>query len=289
MKRNIVLHFLISLLVAAMAPAQDEIDPKKLDKTIPPFKLATKVDAKGLQQWEAFPVHNCPACKGAKQEECLHCKHIETPTLCPECALTRKAPCHHCAGAGKLADPLEFAPCPGCNSHGIMICFMCGNRGRLNASAEYKGIKCMSCKEESGMDCTVCKGKRLVKSALKGKIGKANLKQLQKAKATARELMTAVVRYRATGVGRVDRKTFDALFKHAKSDFPELKDVSGLVKNLVRGVDQPQYKDNDKRIIAVFDRLRTNVVLYLIHQERVLDQCIARAEFNEKAGNKKQP
>ena len=272
----------VALLVSGALPAQIP-DIAEIKKGIPPIKLATKLDEKGLKQWDETPHQNCAACKAKKVEKCAHCDRIENPTKCPECNLTRKAPCHICAGAGKIHDPLEFAPCPGCNGHSVFVCYMCGNEGGVSfVGGGKRPQKCSLCKGNAGMPCMVCKGKRLVPSAFKGKVGKVPLKKLLKAKKELTKLITLVDAFAAKGKPRKDRKAFAALFKKTKSDFPALKKVIAQVDVITKGLDT-NIKDIERQQVHAFDRVKYYTLYYLLHQSQVLDLCIKRATFNEDA------
>ncbi|MEE2887642.1 MAG: hypothetical protein VX951_09450 [Planctomycetota bacterium] len=279
-----VSSFLIALLTLFLAshPAA-QIDLKAIQKNIVPVQLATKTDDKGLQQWDEYH-QNCPACKTKKILECGNCKHLEEPKLCPECKTTRKAPCHYCAGTGKLADPLKIAPCPGCQGHSVFICHMCANTGRIKiAGGGKKGVKCNVCKGNGGRACTVCSGNRQIQSLFKGKVGSTDLKKLRKTRSAIDKLIKDVVKFSAVGQSRIDRKKFAALFKKAKPHLPMTKKFLAQVDQLSKALDQPRFKGNDRTQMASMDRVRRYLLHYLLHQNQVLDACIKRAEFNAQA------
>lgn len=274
------------LLLAGALPAQVP-DIKEIEKSIPPIKLPTKIDEDGLKQWDEVPHQNCAVCQAKKTEKCTHCAHLDKPTKCPECNLTLKAPCHVCAAVGSIYNPLEFVLCPGCNGHGVFPCFLCNNRGGLLlVGGGKKPLKCGLCKGNAGMTCAVCKGKRLVPSAFKGKVGTVPLKKLLKAKVALSDLITKVDAFKAEGKPRKDRKRFAAMFKKTKSVFPALKKVITQVDRITKGLDIP-LKDVERQQVHAFDRVKLYVLYYLLHQSKVLDLCIERARFNEDAAKKR--
>lgn len=284
MRSITLLITLLALSISSTLSAQ--IDLKSIEKAIPPIAIPTETDAKGLKQWGEYQ-QNCPACKAKKILECRNCKHLETPKICPECNVTRKAPCHYCAGTGKLGDPLKVAPCPGCQGHSVFLCHMCGNKGRIMITGGgKKGEKCNVCKGNGGRACSVCSGKRLVPSMFKGKIGSTDLKKLRKAQVTLEKLIKDVVKFVAVGQSRVDRKKFASLFKKAKSDMPVLKKFLVQMEQVSKGLDQPRFKGNSKTQVDSMDRTRRYLLHYLLHQRAVLDLCIKRAEFNQQVGKK---
>lgn len=284
MRTPAVLTLLLALLFSTTLSAQ--VDLKNIEKAVVPIKIATKIDDKGQQQWDEYHA-NCPACKAKKVLECRNCKHLETPELCPECKTTRKAPCNYCAGSGALGHPMKVAPCPGCQGHSVYFCYMCGNQGRIKIiGGGKKGVKCGVCKGNGGRACTVCGGKRVVPAAFRGKVGSTKLKKLTKAKVNLDKLIKDVAKFRAVGVGRLDRKRFAGLFKKTKSDFPVLKKFLKQSEEVSKGLDQPRYKDNDKTQVASMERVQSYLLHYLVHQSKVLDLCIERAKFNEKVNKK---
>jgi len=282
---------LFALLLSGATDAQ--IPLADIEKGQPPIKMGTKLDAKGLQQFE-IEHQNCPACKGRKLLECTHCRSIEKPKKCPECNLKlvnkkRLAPCYLCAGTGKLANPLETAPCPGCMSHAHFPCHYCANRGEHHwVGSGGSGQKCTTCKGYAAMKCTVCKGSRVVPSAFNGKLEKQSLKKLNAAKDSLLRLMREVESFRLTGKGKLrkDQKRFSGYFKKPKAYFPPLKAIDAHVKKVVKGVNQPNVKDIEKRHRDAFDRMKFYTLNYLVHQKRTLEACISRAEFNQKVAKK---
>lgn len=278
---------LIVLLVAGALPAQIP-DLKEIEKSLPPIQLPTKLDENGFKQWDAVPHQNCLACKAKKVEKCTHCARLDNPTKCPACKLKGQARCHFCAGEGKFCNPLELAPCPGCDGHGLFPCISCGNRGGiLWKGGGSKPQKCNSCKGEAGLECTVCEGKGVVPSAFKGKVGSTPLKKLLKAREELSKLITKVEQFKAEGKGRKDRKLFLALFKKTKSDFPVFKPYTAFVEKIGKGVDNPSVKDNYKEQIYAFDRIKLYLLRSLLYQSKVLDLCIEREKFNEEAAKKR--
>ena len=275
---------LAALIAGLLCPVADaQIDVKAIEKSIPPITIPTKLDAQGLKQWGEFN-QNCPACKAKKFLECRHCKHLEEPEICAECDKTRKAPCHYCTGTGKLPDPLSQAPCPGCRSHSVFLCHMCANTGRIKiVGGGKKGVKCSVCKGNGGRACTVCAGTRLVPALFKGKVGSTDLKKLRKAKAVLETLTKDVLKFSAIGQSRIDRKKFSSLFKKARSTLLISKKFLSQMEAVSKGMDQPRFKGNAQTQVASMDLMRTYLVHYLLHQTKVLDLCIARAEHNAEA------
>lgn len=270
--------------VKAPPPKQQTKMIQDIEKSMPPVVLVTKVDSKGLKQWDKTPARNCPACKGSKLEKCQHCAVHEKPEKCPECKLKngRKAPCHYCAGKGRLFDELEWAVCPGCNGHSLFICYLCGNKGGISITGgSKKPQKCSSCKGEAGMPCKVCNGKRLVQSAFRGKVGQVKLAQLKQTKADVEKLISALQTFQCKGQPRTDRKEFAALFKDVYREFPSLKKAVALSEDVNKGLDAP-YKDIEKQQSEAYKRFVRYILYYLVHQEKVIDLCIARLEANEK-------
>ena len=275
---------LVALIAGLSGPAADaQIDVKAIEKSIPPITVPTTVDDKGLMQWGEH-TQNCPACKAKKVLECRHCKHLEEPEICAECDKTRKAPCHYCAGTGKLPNPLLLAPCPGCQGHSVFLCHMCANTGRIKiVGGGKKGVKCSVCKGNGGRACTVCSGTRQVPALFKGKIGTTDLKKLQKAKVVLETLIKDVVKFSAIGQSRIDRKKFSSLFKKAKTTLLISKKFLSQMEAVSKGMDQPRFKGNAQTQVASMDLMRSYLLHYLLHQNKVLDLCIARAKHNAEA------
>ncbi len=273
---------LLALLACAL-PAQLQLPQleKKVIPELPELKLPTEKDKKGLLQWKKFPTHNCLNCKTRKTEECLHCRVHEDPKICPECKVTRKAPCHVCAGEGKMANPLEEAICPGCSGHGFFICYLCSNTGEITYGSGGGPQKCASCKGVAGLACLVCKGKRLVPSAFNGKLGNASLKKLHKLKDGLPALMQKIDSFQIKGEPRKDRKAFAAILKEGNFAFPHFKKLNAHVELISKGLDQ-RHQGIGKKQNYAFERIRRYLLIYLVNQSRALDACIERAEANKK-------
>jgi hypothetical protein len=289
MRTWLSLTFLLPFVALLFAGALSAQVPnlKEIEKSIPPIKLPTKLDEDGLKQWDQFPHQNCLACKAKKTEKCTFCAHFEKPEKCPACKTKRLARCHICAGQGKFCNPLELAPCPGCDGHGLFFCYLCGGRGGLLFEGGGKRPqKCALCKGNAALPCMVCKGKGLVPSAFKGKIGSVPLKKLLKAKEEVSKLITQVENFKPEAKPRNDRKRFAALFKKTRRDFPAFKQLTAQVDKITKGLDKP-IKEIERRQVHAFDRIKYNVLRYLLYQSKVLDLCIEREKFNEEAAKKR--
>jgi hypothetical protein len=274
-----------ALLLCFALPAQFE-SAKDAEKSMPPVKVATKVDKNGLQQWDKSPNVNCPACKAKKLVKCTHCAHLEDSELekCVQCHKTRKAPCNYCQGKGALVDPLAQAMCPGCWGRGVLVCGSCANRGVIRwVGGGKKGQKCGVCKGHGGVPCEVCKGSGLVPSAFKGKVGSQKLKKLKNARKNLSLLIRKLESFHPKAKGREDRKKFSKMFAKVKSDFPVLKKLNAFVDTVMKRVDQPNVKDNHKEQAASWRRSKSHLLYYLVHQGKVIDACIKRIEANENA------
>jgi len=271
------------LLLCFAVSAQDKT-VAEIEKMMPPVKVATKLDEKGQKQWDKSPHQNCPVCEAKKTVKCMHCNHLDTPEKCVLCKKTRKAPCNYCLGTGALADPLKHALCPGCFGNGVVACDSCGNRGKIRwVGGGKKGTKCLICKGNGGVACEVCSGKGLVPSGFKGKIASQKLKKLKTGKKNLSQLIRQLESFSPLGRGRVDRKKFTKMFGRVKSDFPVLKKLHKFVDGMMKRVDQPNVKDNDKTQRRAWRRSKTFLLYYLVHQGKVVDLCIERAEANAKA------
>ena len=138
---------------------------------------------------------------------------------------------------------------------------------------------------KGGLPCHVCGGKRMVQSGLKGKIGKAKLKRLRKAKQTLAKMLATAQDFKMKDDLRKTRKAYAAMLKPGERDFPALKNAVKHMDKVLTGLDLRilDIETNQKQALGL---LRFNLRYYLTHEIAVLDLCIARAEFNEKAAKK---
>ena len=257
----------------------------------PTIERATHVDEQGLQQWEEFRAANCPACRSLKTTACQHCKDLEFNTRCLECDMKKKSPCRACGGKGQIPDPFVLVHCPGCYGAGIFPCDGCRGEGSYPVQGGgKKNQKCSSCRGAGAYACEVCKGRRLIpvikpKPSLQG----AKPKTLRTVLASAEKILQALHGFTATGTNsRKETKAYQKLMVPAVRSIPTLKLCSKMLENLMKTLAKGDgWQGNDEKKAHAFNRFLTYNKIYLMHQKKLLELSLGRAEFNTEVLAKK--
>ncbi|MFK7741152.1 MAG: hypothetical protein AB8H80_12610 [Planctomycetota bacterium] len=264
----------------------------------PRFFKADKVERKteagddGQHTWVAWHSPDCHSCKGVGKSTCVTCARFAKDAKdCPECH--RKDPkllveCRVCAGSGKLADPLESAPCAGCMGAGFLVCTVCGGGGQLKVGGAKRWSDCPTCRGDGGFPCGGCKGKRTMSSLqIKPSLRDAPLDKLLKAK---KDLDKTIAKFEAFapvgGKGaRKAVKTLGSAYSAAKKLHPAFKALPKSSKDYMnKTFAGKQFQGSDEREADTFKMLKRNAEYYLQWQRRMLQLAIERAETNAKAG-----
>ncbi len=284
------LWFLMLAVLSAPALAQKD---GKIQLLIPDrIERPVKEDDSGLQQWAEWKPEDCPNCKGAKLVDCPHCARFEGNEKCIECQMKKKATCRPCAGLGTIQDPLEKALCPGCLGASFVPCLTCGGRGGQKVEGSGKKVlDCVSCKGEGGFKCTICNGTRLVEVATfkpplkEQKAAEPMMKACEQIDLTVR----ALEGIQPTGKNsRKEVKELNKILAMAPAQLTPLKRspkaLEDLMSKLYAGSVFMGHEDHEAEAMKLWV---SNSIYYLKTQKRVLEICIARVKFNEKAGEKK--
>lgn len=271
---------------AALLPAQRKKAQLKLpipDK----YERTTELDDNGLEQWTEYRQLACPNCQGKKTTVCFHCDGLIRNQQCLECKMKKKVTCRVCAGLGHVPDPLEKVVCPHCLGATIFPCDICGwEGGTMVKGGSKKPAACVACKWQGSYPCTVCRGARLVDPVkLKPSVGEASLKDLLKAREAIATVLAAMAEFEPGGSKtRKDIKAYSKLLTPATRYLPPLKSAQkafeAVMKKALKG---EVWIGHEEREVAVIKRFMQHHGYYLQHQKRLLDLCVERAEFNEKA------
>ena len=256
------------------------------------FERAVEVDANGHQQFAAWDV-KCEACRGLREWECMGCKDRDLPN-CSECKGTKKAPCRVCAGVGKLPDPLLEHICTYCRGSSWYDCAQCAGAGlfyETSPGGERLEKPCGACKKVGRYACNPCGSKRLVETL---RVKRKPLTEVSLG--DLRELRTEVAGWEAelALLEPLDRaakteKALEKIVARPGRTLPPLKDMLVLLEEVQKGLSRAGagYQNYEERQNHQFRLFRDRSIHMLRHNLRVLDLCIARAEFNENVAEKK--
>lgn len=267
-----------ALLSALAPPAGAQNRPK-----IPPpdFEREWELDDEGLRQWKAYDVV-CTHCKGAKSHECEHCTGNELP-ICLECDGTKRATCRTCAGTGRMPDPLVELACPYCWGSSWYNCGLCNSWGSL--TVEGTETRCGACKQKGLLACVACDGKRRVAVVEVGRKGpgEASVKDLREALETLQTTLAAVEAFQPDSNPSRGIKSFAKTLDPVERDLDPAKDMQDMLERVLKGLKSygagyASYEDN---LIHQFLVFQDRTVYLLQHQIRLVEQCLALAEFNE--------
>ena len=280
-----VLLFLFSFTLLQAGTAQEGrriFNPEK-------FERATKVDDKGLTQWDAHKGDKCPYCNGTGKTKCASCERFEDDAPnCPECKRVkdRMAVCRSCAGTGTFPDPLEKVLCPACDASAMLLCMVCHAGGRLKVGGAKEWSACPSCRAAGGFKCVTCNGTRLVEpAALKPNLKDANVAALDKAMAATEQAMKELGEFTPAG-GDKARKEVKALAKAldaAGGTFPPLKRMAkgseDYMGKIFAGANFQGHAEHEAQAMVM---QKEGALQYLKHQKRMLELAKKRAEANAK-------
>ncbi|HIG10299.1 MAG: hypothetical protein ABGY71_08205 [bacterium] len=248
------------------------------------FTRATVVDDDGFQQFKEYSV-KCEPCRGRGAWDCRGCEKVEMPG-CLECDGKKKAPCRDCAGSGQLLDPLVALPCPYCAGSAWYRCAQCNGFAELSETRDENVtmVACGACKKRGRYECVVCDGKRKLPSIpIKRKpVLKAKLKDLLKTREKLIELLPRLEAFEPLGRAAKTSKALTALLKKPCKLLPPLKNMQELLETVQKGLVKAGsgYKNFEESQDHQFRLFRDRSIYLVRHSVRVLDLCIARAEFN---------
>ena len=284
-------HLLFVLaLVAGLALSLAAQTLEKIPETN--FTREVELDADGRQQFKAFDV-KCEPCRGRGTWDCRGCYKRELPN-CSECDGTQKAPCRDCAGTGKLLDPLVELPCPYCSGSSWYDCALCAGGGEIienRPNGESTRKPCGACKQVGRYPCIVCEGARKLPSIPVKKKAPVDAK-LKDLRAVREELVAVQAQLEAfepAGRAAKSAKELSKLLSKPSRTLPPLKDMQDLLETVEKGLVKAGsgYANFEERQDHQFRVFRDRSIYLVRHSIRVLDLCIARAEFNENVGSKK--
>lgn len=274
--------WLALLLFAPLASSQtrERIPP-------PEFERETVVDDAGLQQWAEYKV-KCEPCGGRGKNTCAGCKGLEEVIPnCTECGGTRIAPCRTCGGGKILPDPLVEMSCPFCRGSGWYNCAQCKGAGTYNTTDQLgnkNSLVCRACDKKGRYECSACEGDRLLPTLrLKKKnAGEAKAKDLVKLRSSLRECLEALQAFEPLERGFKSLDAYEAIMKSYGKKLPPLKASVDQLEIVLKGLRkvaaayQGYEAKNTFEVLVIKDR----TVYLLQYNLRVLDQSVARLEFN---------
>jgi hypothetical protein len=284
-------HLLLALvLFSGLAFAFAAQTLEKIPETN--FTRETELDADGHQQFKAYDV-KCEACRGRGTWDCRGCFKRELPD-CSECGGTQKAPCRDCAGTGKLLDPLVELPCPYCRGSAWYDCALCAGGGEIienRPDGESTRKPCGACKQVGRYPCVVCEGTRKLPSIRVKKKAptEAKLKDLEAVREELLAVQAGLESFEPLGRAAKSAKELNKLLSKPSRTLPPLKDMQDLLETVEKGLVKAGsgYANFEERQDHHFRVFRDRSIYLVRHSIRVLDLCIARAEFNEGVGNTK--
>ncbi len=274
--------WLALLLFAPLATSQtrERIPP-------PEFVREVIVDEEGLQQWAPYEV-KCVRCGGRGKDTCLGCKGLEEVIPnCTECDGEHVAPCRTCGGAKVLPDPLIEMACTFCRGSGWYKCAQCngvGNYSTTDQQGNKNELQCRACDTKGRYVCTPCDGKRLLPTArLKKKsAGEAKLKDLLKLRTSLNEFKELLEAYEPGDRGSKSMKAYEALVKPYGKKLPAIKASFEQLEIVLKGLRKvaAAYEGYEAKQTFEILVIKDRTMFTLQYNLRVLDQSIARKEFN---------
>jgi len=282
MRRFVLWLFLFALVSGGDVAAQKVLIPEKIER-------ATVTDDKGVTQWAEWKGEQCPNCQGTGKHKCFVCERfIDEMKFCIDCKRTadRMVTCRMCGGDGKLPDPLEKVPCPGCRGASFMLCTVCGGGGKSRAKDDKNFADCVACRGEGGWKCGVCNGARFVEpAALKPSFKDASVKDVQKALALTDQALKDLEAITPAG-GEKSRKEVKAMVKA----FEGVQSVHPAIKRLIKPFEDYMGKIYAGKVWQGWEEKEANTLVmvkdqaqyYLKHQKRMMELVQKRAEANAK-------
>ena len=283
LQRTALLLSIVFLTAAAPLPAQVRQKIPEVN-----FQREFELDDQGHRQWKRFEV-GCGECRGAKVGACKGCKDREIPK-CTECAGSKRAKCRTCSGTGAPPDPLVEVICPYCTGTGWFDCAQCVGAGHFKVGQQDGSTttkKCGSCKEVGRFRCEPCKGKRRIPtvSVKRKPPTEAKLKDLREAREALAECEKKLLAMNFEERSSKIEKQLLASVKKASKLLPALRHMQKTLQVTQKGLTKAAaiYEQYDSKVLGVYYKFTDRSIYLIRHQLRVLDLCIARAEFNEKA------
>ena len=255
--------------------------PERIERT-------TEQAEDGAQKWAAWPAPDCGSCKGTGKSVCATCARFPKEAKdCPECGCKdpkHLAACRACAGKGKIADPLEEAPCAGCMGSAMFLCTVCGGGGQLKVGAAKRWSKCPACRGDGKFACGACDGARVMTSlALKPSLREAEPDALAKATKAVDKALELFGKFTPQG-GTKARKSVKELGKAydaMKKFHPAFKGMAKATKNYMGKIFAgAQFQGHAENEANTMNQLKANAEYYLKHQKRMLELATKRAELN---------
>ena len=265
----------------------------------PDFVRETVIDDQGYQQFAPYDV-KCEACRGLGTWTCAACEKREGLPACTVCGAEkgtpkeeRKAPCRLCAGTRKLLDPLIELPCTHCQALAWYPCAQCGGAGvYYETRGEHRTeLPCRACDQKGYYPCNVCEQERKVPTyRFKRDLPtEAELDDLQEARGEVAGWLAELEVFEPLDRASKTQKAMEKMLARAKRDIPQLDAMLELLDEVQSGLSKvgAGYQNYEERQNFQFLIFRNRSVHLLRHDLRALDQCIQRAEYNEKVDEKK--
>lgn len=290
------LLLLLSLLVASSATLTPELsaqgprlkNPQKTERKTAP-------DENGLHQWTEWKGEKCPLCKGVGKSACTTCDRFgEDAKDCPECQRKDKVKhlttCRICIGEGTIPDPLKVVPCAGCVGAGMWLCTVCSGSGKLKVGSAKRWSACPSCRGKGGFTCTGCDGKRAMGPLqTKPPLSEAPPEKIQKSIKSIDATIALFAAFKPIG-GTKARKAVKSLaaafnsFKKVNPAFKNLgKQSKAYMSKIFAGANFQGHEENEANTLKF---IKENAEYYLMHQKRMLELALKRAELNAAQADK---
>jgi hypothetical protein len=182
-----------------------------------------------------------------------------------------------------MPDPLVELACPYCWGSTWYPCGLCNSWGYL--TVEGKETKCGACKQQGLLACLACDGQRRVpvmKIGRKGP-GEASAKDLREALEDLQATLTALEAWQPEANPSRSAKSFGKVFDPVERDLKVTKSMQDMLESVLKGVKSygAGYANYEDRLIHQFLVFQDRSVYLLQHQIRLVEQCLALAEFNE--------
>jgi len=262
---------------------------QEVRRKIPPpeFDRETVVDENGLQQWAPFD-HECPHCHGRGIAPCVMCTQGPDNPNCLACGGKKECRCLACNGTKKVLDPILTMRCAYCDGTGFYRCGLCAGAGKIGPPDQP--ISCGACKKKGLYVCTACEGKGVVPTIrIKRKLPwEAKLKDMQDLRKLLQETIETMQKFEPQERASKSMKAIEASVKKVQKKLPPLKGMLELLETVQKGLTKAgaAYQGHEERLAYQFLTFNDRSVYFLQYQVRVLDLCIARAEFNESVNGK---